>query len=177
NSCSGPFPCPPPDHIPDSCKSFTTGHQHTPFDLNEFITPSYAARIAQVMAATAANLASAPLAPVNFTATGDSVHGVRVSFSPGSEGNRFVVAARSVNENFYRHRIAVAPGSNGVHPPQALALSPGESFFISVAALDDKGHESLFAYPEVRCDSAGCGAPASAVSATSPQNQSAPAKD
>ena len=179
NSCGGPLPCPAPANIPDSCKdpSFITTHQHSPNDLVQFITPSYAARIAQVMAATAASLASAPLAPVNFNATGDSLHGVRVSFSPGSNGNRFVVAARSVNENFYRHRIAVAPGSNGLLPPQALGLSPGESFFISVAALDDQGHESLFAYPEVRCDSASCGAPANAFSATSPQPQSAPAKD
>ena len=50
------------------------------------------------------------------------------------------------------------------------------SFFISVAALDNQGHESLFAYPEVRCDSAGCGAPASALSATRPESPSA-AKD
>src|SRR5437868_5074906 len=176
NSCGGTLPCPPPDHIPDSCKSFTTGHQHTPFDLNQFITPSYAANIARVMASTAASLASAPLAPVNFSASVDSLHGVRVSFSPGGSGSRFVVAARSVDENFYRRRIAVSPSSNGLLTPQALGLSPGDSFFISVAALDNQGHESLFAYPEVRCDSAGCGAPASALSATRPESPSA-AKD
>jgi hypothetical protein len=104
------------------------------------------------------------------------VHGVRVSFTPGEPGNRFVVAARSVNENFYQHRIAVSPSGNALLTPQALGLSPGDSFFISVAALDSRGHESLFAYPEVRCDSAGCGAPASALSATRPESPSA-AKD
>ena len=178
NSCGGPFPCPPPANVPASCKdlSFITTHQHSPGDQAQFTTPSYAARIAQVMAATAASLASAPLAPVNFSANGDSVHGVKVSFTPGEASNRFVVAARSVDENFYRRRIAVAPNSKGLLTPQALGLSPGDSFFISVAALDDQGHESLFAYPEVRCDSTGCGAPASALSATVPQSPSA-AKD
>jgi peptidase M28-like protein len=163
NSCGGPFPCPPPANVPASCKDFNTSHQHAPGDLNESITPSYAARIAQVMAATAASLARAPDAPQNFTATGDAVQGVRVSFTPPDnldQDDTFVVAARPVTENFYHQRITVAKKSSTVLTPQALGLNPGDSFFISAATVDGKGHESLFAYPEVRCDSTSCAIPA-----------------
>jgi hypothetical protein len=163
NSCPGfpfspPSSCPPPAQIPDICKSFSTAHQHTPFDLNQFITPSYAARIAQVMAASAASLARAPGAPRNFTATGNAVQGVTVNFVGPQDGNvdHFVVAARSVNENFYRQRVVISEGDDNVVSPQTLGINPGDSFFISVATVDDKGHESLFAYPEVRCDATSC---------------------
>ena len=162
NSCGGPFPCPPPAQIPASCKSFSTAHQHTPFDLNQFITPSYAAQIAQVMAATAASLARAPGAPQNFMVSGNAVQGVTVNFVGPQNGNvdHFVVAARSVNENFYRQRVIIDEGDDNVISPQTLGLNPGDSFFISVASVDDQGHESLFAYPEVRCDSTSCVIPA-----------------
>jgi Zn-dependent M28 family amino/carboxypeptidase len=163
NSCSGPFPCPPPDNVPASCKDFTTSHQHAPGDRNEFITPSYAARIAQLMAATAASLARAPDAPQNFAATGNATQGVRVSFTPPNNFDQsddtFVVAARPATENFYHQRVTVAKKGSAILTPQALGLNPGDSFFISVATVDGKGHESLFAYPEVRCDSAGCAVP------------------
>lgn len=166
NSCGGPFPCPPPAQIPASCKDFNTSHQHSPFDLNTFITPSYAARIAQLMAATAASLARAPDAPQNFTATGNAVEGVQVNFDvPDNfdQDDSFVVAARPVTENFYHQRITmgkVAKGGSTLLTPQDLGLNPGDPFFISVATVDGKGHESLFAYPEFRCDSAGCAVPA-----------------
>jgi len=80
NSCGGPLPCPPPDQIPAFCKdtTFVTTHQHSPNDLVEFITPTYAAGIAQVIASVAGSLARAPLAPQNFNATGNSVRGIRV---------------------------------------------------------------------------------------------------
>jgi len=161
NSC-GAIPCPPPANVPASCKDFTTSHQHAPGDRNEFITPSYAARIAQVMAATAASLARAPGAPQNFTATGNAVQGASVNFSgpDGDEVDHFVVAARSTNENFYRQRITISKGKPILLTPQALGLNPGDSFFISAASVNDRGQESLFAYPEVRCDSTSCAVPA-----------------
>src|SRR6516164_454170 len=84
NSCGiTPLPCPPPAQIPASCKdtSFITTHQHSPHDLVQFITPSYAARIAQVMASVAASLARAPDSPQNFTAGGNSRKGVTLSFN------------------------------------------------------------------------------------------------
>ena len=37
-----------------------------------------------------------------------------------------------------------------------LGLSDAPSFFVTVAAVDAQGHESLSAYPEYRCDTAGC---------------------
>jgi hypothetical protein len=185
NSCGLPvasLPCPPPANIPASCKdtSFITTHQHSPHDLVQFMTPSYAARIAQVMAAVAASLARAPGAPQEFNATGNSVQGVKVRFD-GPEGGRvdhFVIAARPVTENFYRQQVILSGDSVGrVISPQTLGLNPGDSFFVSVAAVDRQGHESLFAYPEVRCDLASCAIPSYAYDVTAPLPPPPPAKD
>jgi len=160
NSCGGPFPCPPPAQIPAFCKdtTFVTTHQHSPNDLVQFITPTYAASIAQVIGSVAASLARAPDAPQDFNASGNSVKGVSLSFSGPQDGDvdHFVVAARSVGENFYRNRVVVSEGDDQVISPQALGLNPGDSFFVSVSTVDSKGHESLFAWPEVRCDSSSC---------------------
>lgn len=54
-------------------------------------------------------------------------------------------------------RAPSAPRNIGVAGD--LDLTPGESFFISVAAVDEAGHASLFAYPECRCDATGCAVP------------------
>src|SRR5215471_2355639 len=164
NSCGATkLPCPPPTQIPAFCKdlSFITTHQHSPNDLVQFITPSYAARIAQVMASVAASLARAPDSPQNFTATGNSLQGIKLNFNGPQDGdvNHFVVAARSVNENFYRQRMTVSEGDSQLIPPQALGLNPGDSFFVSLSTVDSAGHESLFAWPEVRCDSSACAIP------------------
>lgn len=169
NSCGGPLPCPPPAQIPAYCKdtTFITTHQHSPSDLVQFITPPYAANIARVMAAVAASLALAPDAPQNFNASGNSVQGVTLSFNRPQSGNvdHFVVAARSVSENFYRQRVVVNEGDNQVLSPAALGLNSGDTFFVSVASVDSNGHESLFAWPEVRCDSSACAIPSYATPA------------
>ena len=179
NSCGAPLPCPPPANIPAGCKdaTFITTHQHSPNDLVQFLTPGYSAKIAQVMASVAASLARAPLSPRDFTAAGNSVQGVKVDFkSPeGGQVDHFVVAARSVSENFYRQRVNVSKGDQV--SAQTLGLNPGDSFFISVAAVDKQGHESLFAYPEVRCDSSSCASPANAFNVTAPLPPAPPAKD
>ena len=164
NSCGGPFPCPPPANIPDFCKDpkFITTHQHSPNDQVQFITPTYAATIAQVMAGVAGNLARAPGSPRSFNASGNSVQGVTVDFQEpqGGDVDHFVIAARSVNENFYRQRVVFPhPDKHRLLSPQDLGLNPGDSFFISAASVDKGGHESLFAYPEIRCDSNSCVAP------------------
>jgi hypothetical protein len=160
NSCGGPFPCPPPAQIPVFCKdtTFVTTHQHSPNDLVQFITPTYAASIGQVIGSVAASLARAPDAPQNFNASGNSIKGVTLSFSGPQDGDvdHFVAAARSVNENFYRQRVVVSEGDDQVISPQALGLNSGDSFFVSVSTVDSNGHESLFAWPEVRCDSSSC---------------------
>jgi hypothetical protein len=164
NSCGiSPLPCAPPAQIPAFCKdtSFITTHQHSPNDLAQFITPSYAAGIAQVMASVAASLARAPDSPQNFTATGNAIQGIKLNFDGPQNGDvdHFVVAARSVSENFYRQRIIVSQGDDLLISPQALGLNPGDSFFVSVSTVDSAGHESLFAWPEVRCDSSACAIP------------------
>jgi len=173
NSCGLlPLPCPTPANIPDNCKSFLTAHQHTPFDLPQFVTPDYAARIAKIIAASAASLAHAPIAPANFNAVGDAVNGVRVSFQRthgDGEDVRFVVAARPVTENLYHQRVNVGDDDgNRLIRPERLGITPGDPFFISVAAVDEDGHESLFAFPEVRCDSTGCAVPAGVQAAVVP---------
>ncbi len=167
NSCGGPLPCPPPAQVPAFCKdtTFVTTHQHSPNDQVQFITPTYAAGIAQVIASTAASLARAPLAPQNFNATGNSVRGIRLAFNEADddEVDHIIVAARSVNENFYRQRVVVHEESERLIPPQLLGFNPGDSFYVSVASVDRWGHESLFAWPEVRCDSSACVIPAYAT--------------
>ena len=164
NTCGQPIlPCPPPIQIPAFCKDpqFITTHQHSPHDLVKFITPTYAATIAQVIAASAASLARAPGSPQNFNAQGNSVQGIQIKFDNPTGGNvdHFVAAARSVAENFYRQRITVTHDTKRVITAQELGLQPGDSFFVSVAAVDKLGHESLFAYSEVRCDSTACKIP------------------
>jgi len=172
NSCGGPLPCPPPAQIPAFCKdtSFITTHQHSPNDQVQFITPTYAASIAKVIGSVAASLARAPDAPQNFTANGNAVQGVTLNFNGPQDGDvdHFVVAARSVNENFYRNRITVSEGDGQLISPQTLGLNPGDSFFVSVSTVDSQGHESLFAYPEVRCDSTSCVIPSYATNVTMP---------
>jgi hypothetical protein len=170
NSCGGPFPCPPPAQIPDFCKdtTFITTHQHSPNDLVQFITPTYASRIAQVMASVAASLARAPLAPTEFNAKGNTMQGVRFHFEgPDGHVDHFVVAARSINENFYRQRVVISDDGGRI-TAQKLGFNPGDSFYISVASVDEQGHESLFAYPEVRCDSNACAIPSYANDVTAP---------
>jgi hypothetical protein len=120
------------------------------------------------MAAVAASLARAPGAPQEFNASGNAVQGVKLHFDgpDGGHIDHFVVAARSVNENFYRQRFVISDGRR--ISPQDLGLNPGDSFYISVASVDKQGHESLFAYPEVRCDSTSCAIPSYAYNVTAP---------
>jgi hypothetical protein len=91
--------------------------------------------------------------------------------------DHFIVAARSVNENFYRQRVTISGKGGGVISPQALGLNPGDSFFASVSAVDAQGHESLFAYPEERCDSSSCVIPPYANNVTAPLPPPPPARD
>jgi len=183
NTCLQPqqLPCPPPGQIPAFCKdpNFITTHQHSPHDLVKFITPTYAATIAQVIAATAASLARAPGSPQNFNAQGNAVQGIQIKFDNPTGGNvdHFVAAARSIHENFYRRRITVTHDTKRVISPQELGLTPGDSFFVSVAAVDKVGHESLFAYSEVRCDSTACKIPPYSNNFKEPLPPPPPAKD
>jgi hypothetical protein len=183
NSCGIlPLPCPPPAQIPAFCKdiSFITTHQHSPNDQVQFITPTYAATIAQVIGGVAGNLARAPGSPRNFTANGNSVQGVQITFNEpqGGHVDHFVVAGRSVSENFYRQRVTIPnPGQPQQISAQTLGLNHGDSFFLSVASVDKQGHESLFAYPEIRCDTNACIVPPNSQKIKEPLPPPAPAKD
>jgi hypothetical protein len=80
-----------------------------------------------------------------------------------------VVAARSVSENFYRQRVTLPhPGQQRRISPHKLGLNAGDSFFVSVASVDRQGHESLFTYPEIRCDSNSCVIPPDAKNVRAP---------
>jgi hypothetical protein len=72
-----------------------------------------------------------------------------------------------VSENLYRQRIP-NPGQQQLISAQTLGLNPGDSFFLSVASVDKQGHESLFAYPEIRCDSSSCVTPPQATNVRAP---------
>jgi hypothetical protein len=169
-----PTPANPQPWLNEGCIDTTSQNpfhnfqrQHAPNDRPEFPIADYEAKIAKVMIATLASLARAPNAPVNFAASGDATNGVTVTFSaaPGDEVEQFVVAARATNENFYSARVRVKE-SGAFVTPQQLGMAPGQSFFISVSARGDGQHESLFAYPEYRCDASGCALPNGALNTT-----------
>ena len=145
-------------------------HQHSPNDLPAFVTPAYTARIAQIVAAVAGNLARAPAAPQMITASGPAAGPWTLSWSPPASGpavDHYVVAARSSMENFYRGRTSVAVDKTShAFAAADLGVTAGAPFFVSVAAVDGAGHESLFAYPEYRCDAAGCAVQAGSLDVT-----------
>jgi uncharacterized repeat protein (TIGR01451 family) len=50
---------------------------------------------------------------------------------------------------------------------QDLGIPPATAYYVSIAAVDAAGHESLYAYPEYRCDSTNtCSQPADALDVT-----------
>jgi Zn-dependent M28 family amino/carboxypeptidase len=143
-------------------------HQHSPNDLYQYVTPAYTARIAQIVAAVAASLARAPDAPGGIAGAGTAA-APALSWTAPSTGpvDHYVVAARPVTENFYRARVRVGGAQTSAAPsPADLGVDPSSPYFFSVAAVDAAGHESLFAYPEYRCDASGCVVPAAALNIT-----------
>jgi hypothetical protein len=143
-------------------------HQHSPNDLFQYVTPAYAARVAQVVAAVAASLARAPDAPGALTVAGTAASPRLTWTAPGTGPvDHYVVAARPVTENFYRRRAVIGGAQTAAAPsPADLGVDPSGAYFLSVAAVDAGGHESLFAYPECRCDAGGCLVPSAALDIT-----------
>ncbi len=136
-------------------------HQHTANDLYVYVTPAYTARIARVVLATAASLGRAPTPPRNMTAQRLSSNSVRLNWAAPSSGpavDHYVISARTTAENFYRRRFSVSATATTatVRPIEDLGLPSGTSYFVSIAAVDIAGHESLYAYPEYRGTSSGC---------------------
>jgi len=135
-------------------------HQHSPNDLMTYVTPAYTARVAQVVLSSVASLARAPSPPRSTTASGSATGPVMVSWAApatGSAVDHYVVAGRAVTENFYHSKVSV-PKTDSQKSVTAkdLGLNGAPAFFVSVAAVDADGHESLFAYPEYRCDASSC---------------------
>lgn len=146
----------------------TASHEHSPNDLFAFVTPAYAARVAQVVASVAASLARAPDAPTALSVSGNS-SGPVLSWSAPSAGpaDHYVVAARATTENFYRARTHVAGSLTHLAvAPSSLGVDATKPYFVSIGAVDGAGHESLFAYPEYRCDPNQCVVPAAASNIT-----------
>jgi hypothetical protein len=135
-------------------------HEHSPNDLMTYLTPSYTARITQVVIGSGASLARAPMPPQSMTVAGSQATPITLSWSAPVSGfavDHYVLSGRATTENFYRTRVSV-PGNVASRTVSVadLGLSDAPSFFVSVAAVDAEGHESLFAYPEYRCDASGC---------------------
>ena len=144
----------------------TLAHQHTPDDRLEFVTPAYTARVTAVVVATAGMLASSPPPPAAVQVSGTAANPT-VAF-PGMPvpGWHYVLAARAVADNAYSARLRVVGAEPLVLSAAALHREDGGDYYLSVALSDGAGHESLFAYPEIRCDTAGCAAPADAANVT-----------
>jgi hypothetical protein len=143
-------------------------HQHSPNDLAMYVTPTYTARVAQVVAAVAASLARAPDAPRAIAATGNAFS-PKLTWAAPAAGpvDHYVVAARAVTENFYNARVHVDGTMTSAAPaPVGLGVDPTKPYFVSLAAVDAQGNESLFAYPELRCDPNGCAVPPAALNVT-----------
>lgn len=146
-------------------------HQHSPNDLLMFTTPAYTARIAQVVAAAAASLARASTPPRSMSAKLDSANIVKLAWTAPASGpavDHYVISARPVTENLYRTRSFV-PGSATVWRAtlsEDLGIVPGSAFYVSVAAVDEVGHQSLYAYPEYRCSSSLCEVPFDSLDVT-----------
>jgi len=146
-------------------------HQHSPNDLFSFVTPSYTAGVARVVVAIAAALAQAATPPQSMSAALINSDAVQVSWSAPRSGpavGHYVVSARAVTENFYRTRVVVDGGQTSVQVriQEDLGIPAGVNFFVSVAAVDSAGHESIYAYPEYRCATTACVVPAGALNTT-----------
>ncbi len=147
-------------------------HRHSPNDLYVYVTPAFTAHLCQVVVASAASLARAPTPPLNMVATGTSLGTVQLTWSPpasGSPVDHYVISARTLAENLYRSRTVVSGDltSAAVDVSQHLGIPPATAYYVSVAAVDAAGHESLYAYPEYRCDSNNrCRQPADALNVT-----------
>jgi hypothetical protein len=145
-------------------------HQHSAEDLYRYLTPAYTAQLAQVVAASVASLARAATPPRSLNAQRLSSSRVKLSWTAPSDGppvDHYVVSARSVTQNFYRTRFAVPGDATAatVNVIEELGIASG-SYYVSVAAVDAAGHESLYAYPEYRCSSWGCSVPSGSLSIT-----------
>ena len=141
-------------------------HQHSVDDIFAHLAPGYLARMTAVVVGSAAALAAAPAAPTSFAAAGNTDR-IRFSWAEAKGAHHYAVAARPVGETYYRKRIDVAAEKTAFEGSATdFGILTVEPIYVSVAAVDSAGHESLFAYPEFRCDEKRCAAPAGALEVT-----------
>lgn len=147
-------------------------HQHTPDDLFTYVTPAFTARVTQVVVASAASLARASTPPQNMVASRVNSSTVKLTWSAPASGpavDHYVISARTSAENFYRTRFTVSGGSTSANASvvQNLGIPSGSTYYVSVAAVDASGHESLYAYSEYRCTNTNtCSRPSDALNVT-----------
>jgi acetylornithine deacetylase/succinyl-diaminopimelate desuccinylase-like protein len=145
----------------------TLAHQHSQEDVLANLTPAYAARIAQVVATVAASLARAPSPPRGLSAATTATGKRLLQWIPSPSGaDAYVVAIRKTTDHLYRLRLDVLPGATTFALDETALGLAAAPYWVSVAAIDRDGHESLFAYPELRCDQGKCQAPADAADVT-----------
>ncbi|MGB7926421.1 MAG: M28 family metallopeptidase [Pyrinomonadaceae bacterium] len=147
-------------------------HQHTVDDLYTYVTPAFTARVTQVVVASASSLARASTPPRNMVASRVSSTTTRLTWTAPASGppvDHYVISARASTENFYRTRFSVAGNltTATARVAQDLGLSSGATYYVSIAAVDANGHESLYAYSEYRCNSSNtCSRPSDALNVT-----------
>jgi acetylornithine deacetylase/succinyl-diaminopimelate desuccinylase-like protein len=147
-------------------------HQHSPNDLYIYVTPAFTARVAQVVVASASSLARASTPPRNMVASRVSSSTVKLTWSAPSSGppvDHYVISARRTTENFYRTRFFVSGALTTANARlvQDLGLPSATAYYVSIAAVDSSGHESLYAYSEYRCDASNnCSRPSDALNVT-----------
>jgi hypothetical protein len=139
-------------------------HQHTAEDTLDNMMPSYVGRITKVVVASAAGLARAPAAPASLSVEA-SPGRIHATWSAAAGAAGYVVAVRPAGEPSYRRRVRSTDTAFD-SAVKDFGIVPEEPFFVSVAALDAAGHESLFAYPEFRCERGVCVVPAGALDVT-----------
>ncbi len=141
-------------------------HQHSVEDLFAHLAPGYLARMTAVVVSSAAALARAPASPTSFAASG-SADRIRLSWAATKGAHHYAVAARPVGETYYRKRIEVSAEKTAFEASATdFGILTVEPLYVSVAAVDAAGHESLFAYPELRCDEKQCALPPGALEVT-----------
>ena len=135
-------------------------HQHSPNDLMKYVTSAYTARVTEVVIASVASLARAPSPPLSIRVSGHATGSAMLSWAAPATGapvDHYVVAGRAVTENFYHARVSVPKTATQKSVTATeLGIAGAPAYFVSVAAVDSAGHESLFAYPEYRCDASSC---------------------
>lgn len=137
----------------------TLAHQHTGDDTIANMTPAYTARVARVVAATASSLARGPRAPTSLVASGNS-KSIALKWD-GALVDHFTVHVRSITS------VTTSETKRIDGEAHEATISPGVTgpVFVTIAAGDAVGHESMLAWPEWRCDDAACTAPSADITA------------